>query len=431
MSPWRPTAALVRALAAGGVGLALAVVLGRPAVVVLVAPLLLVGALGLLHRPRSRPRVAVRVEHAVLREGQGTRSVLDGSDLGDVEHVTRSSGPVPQVVLRPAGGRVQRLVGADGELPAIEVGPRRWGVRRLGDEEVALTSRWAGYRCGPTRQVGPRLDVLPVGAPFASHAEAPQPLGLVGAHRSRSPGDGAELDSIRAFRTGDRLRRINWRVSLRTGELHVVAPLAERDTGVLLVVDALADHGVSGGIDGTASSLDVTVRAAAALAEHHLRRGDRVALRVIGSRGEQVGYGAGSNHLRRLQFRLARLVPNEPRRLAADQLQLLATPGTVVLVLSPMLADVVATVTAGLLRGGLPVLVVDTLPEGTVPATVEGTGPRVADLAWRMRRLEREAVLDRLASLACPVVAWRGPGTLDDVLRRLARRSRLPRVRPR
>jgi hypothetical protein len=37
-------------------------------------------------------------------------------------------------------------------------------------------------------------------------------------------------------------------------------------------------------------------------------------------------------------------------------------------------------------------------------------------------------VLDRLAALGCPVVAWRGPGTLDDVLRRLARRAQVPRV---
>jgi hypothetical protein len=48
-----------------------------------------------------------------------------------------------------------------------------------------------------------------------------------------------------------------------------------------------------------------------------------------------------------------------------------------------------------------------------------------------MRRIEREQVLARLGSLGCPVVAWRGPGTLDDVLRRLARRSRLPQVRVR
>ena len=56
---------------------------------------------------------------------------------------------------------------------------------------------------------------------------------------------------------------------------------AEEDSGVLLVVDALADFGRSGGVDGAASSLDVTMRAASALAEHFVRNGDRVALRVV------------------------------------------------------------------------------------------------------------------------------------------------------
>ena len=46
---------------------------------------------------------------------------------------------------------------------------------------------------------------------------------------------------------------------LRRG--YVVSTRAEEDTGVLLVVDALADHGRSGGVDGDASSLDVSVRA--------------------------------------------------------------------------------------------------------------------------------------------------------------------------
>ena len=40
-------------------------------------------------------------------------------------------------------------------------------------------------------------------------------------------------------------------------------------------------------------------------------------------------------------------------------------------------------------------------------------------------------VLARLASMGCPVVAWRGPGTVDEVLRRLARRAQLPQVRVR
>ena len=61
----------------------------------------------------------------------------------------------------------------------------------------------------------------------------------------------------------------------------------------------------------------------------------------------------------------------------------------------------------------------------------EGTDPAVADLAWRMRLLERDQVLARLASLGCPVVAWRGAGTVDDVMRRLARRAQLPQGRAR
>jgi len=54
--------------------------------------------------------------------------------------------------------------------------------------------------------------------------------------------------------------------------------------------------------------------------------------------------------------------------------------------------------------------------------------PHIAELAWRMRRLERDQVLAGLAALGSPVIPWRGPGTLDAVLRRLARRAGAPRV---
>jgi hypothetical protein len=74
------------------------------------------------------------------------------------------------------------------------------------------------------------------------------------------------------------------------------------------------------------------------------------------------------------------------------------------------------------------VLVVDTLPPDVRPEGADGADPALLALAWRMRRIDRSVLLDRLAALGCPVVAWRGPGTLDDVLRRLARRAELPRV---
>ena len=431
MSTWHTTAALSRTAALGALGVATAVLFGEPAVMVLTAPFLLMGALGLLHRPTSTPVARTVLDHAVLHEGQGTRSRLVVSDLAGVEHVTRIAATVPHVALHPAAGRTGQLLGPDQEVPLLEVSPRRWGRRSLGEENVAFTSPWAGYRWGPARLDGSRLQALPVRAAFDSRAEAPQPLGLVGAHRSRRPGDGSEFASIRRFHAGDRLRRIHWRVSLRTDALHVVSTLGEEDTAVLVVVDALADHGRSGGVDGAASSLDVTVRAAAALAEHHVRRGDRVSLRVVGSGGETVRYGAGARHLQIILGRLATMQVGTPRDLRGDQLQLGVTAGTVVIVLSPMLSEAMATLTATLVQRGLPVLVVDTLPAEVTPAVVEGTDPQVAGLAWRMRLVERREVLARLAALGCPVVAWRGPGTLDDVLRRLARRAQLPQVRSR
>ena len=423
---WLPTAALSRGLGVGGVGLAAAVLLGEPAVMALVAPLLLVGVLGLAHRPRTTPHVANRVEHTTLHEGQGTRSHLLVDDLAGVEQVTRMLAPVPYVAVHPADGCVTRR--SDAGLPDIEISPRRWGRRMLGSEDVALTSAWGGFRWGPVTLVGHQLHVLPVRAAFASHAEAPHPQGLIGAHRSSRTGEGSEFASIRPFHSGDRLRRINWRVSMREDALHVVTARGEEDSGVLLVVDALADHGRSGGIDGDQSSLDVAVRAAAALAEHHTRAGDRVSLRVVGAGRETVGFGSGQRHLRQIQNRLALLVPGEPRGISAELLQFRASAGTVVMVFSPMLNEAIASATAAVVRSGLPVLVVDTLRDEAAPAVLEGTDPRIADLAWRMRRLERDHVLERLSGLGCPVVAWRGPGTLDDVLRRLARRAQLPRL---
>jgi hypothetical protein len=56
------------------------------------------------------------------------------------------------------------------------------------------------------------------------------------------------------------------------------------------------------------------------------------------------------------------------------------------------------------------------------------TDPTIAALAWRMRLVERRQVLDRLAGAGCPVVPWNGPRTLDVILRRLARRSQVPRA---
>lgn len=429
MNKWHATAALSRSLVVGAVGVVFSVLAGEPVLIVLTAPFVLLAAFGLVHRPTVAPRVTSRLDHVSLHEGQGTTSRLILDDIDDVEHVTRVAAAAPYVAMHPSEGRVGGLLGAS--TIDLEASPRRWGRRMLGEEKVGLHTRWAGYRYGPVPLGGQEMRVLPVRAPFDSRAEAPQPVGLVGVHRSRRVGGGTEFAGIRAFQPGDRLRRINWRVSLRTDALHVVTTSAEEDSGVLLVVDALGDHGRSEGIGGAASSLDITVRAAAAIAEHHLHTGDRVSLRVVGRDAEYVGYGAGHRHLRRVLGTLAGLRVGELHDPGSDPLRFGVTGGTVVIVLSPMLAESIGTATATLVRRGLPVLVIDTLPSNAAPAVADGTDPVLAGLAWRMRKVEREQVLGRLTTLGCPVVAWRGPGTLDAVLRRLARRAQLPQVRVR
>jgi uncharacterized protein (DUF58 family) len=425
MTRWRATASLSRALTVGSLGIGLALVLGRPVVVVLVAPIVVVGATAMLAKPRTEPHVVAQTSYAVLHEGQGTASRLSVEPDDDVEFVTRACATAAYIALRPPAGCVGYVL--DRPVPLL-ISPRRWGQRRIGEEKVGLFSPWAGYRWGPVALVGREVSVLPATATYRSGGAAPNPIGLIGAHRSQRDGDGTEFSSIREFHAGDRMRRINWRVSLRSGALHVVSTRSEEDTALLLVVDALADYGISGGIDAAQSSLDVSMRAAGAIAEQYIRQGDRVSLRVVSPHGEYVGYGAGSRHLRRILGQLSRVRPGVPHEVAVDRIDFRTAAGSMVVVLSPMLSEGMATAAVRLLRRGLPVIVVDTLPDDAAPTVSSETDPMIGDLAWRMRLVERSQVLARLAAAGCPVVPWNGPRTLDVVVRRLARRAQLPRA---
>lgn len=421
MNRWLASSALVRAGIGTSAGLVCAVLLGEPVLLLLVTPSAVFAVLAARRRPETTPRAETRLDRTRLREGEATTWSLRLHASSDVEHVTRVVPSTPRIALEPravVGGLIDGRAVGD-----VVVGVTRWGVHELGHQQVSAASRWGGFRWGPVEQPGARLTVLPTPAPFDANAELPQPDGLVGAHRSSRNGDGSEFSGIRPFVPGDRLRRINWRVSLRTDELHVVTTRAEQDAGVLLLVDALADHGRSGGVHGSPSSLDVTVRAALALAEHHLRNGDRVALRILGTSRGTVGYRSGTNQVHRIQTLLARIRPGIPRDLE-HRLRFHCPPGTVVFVLSPMLHDVALRATGSLASHGLPVTLVDTLPPG-----MDVTGhSEVQRVAWRMRLLERRSLLERLARTGCPVVPWRGPGSIDDVMRQLSRRASLPRA---
>jgi hypothetical protein len=94
------------------------------------------------------------------------------------------------------------------------------------------------------------------------------------------------------------------------------------------------------------------------------------------------------------------------------------------LVLSPLIDPTMVGLAHTLASRGMTVVVVDTFPDHLTanPANVHES------LAWRIRLLSRAAQVHSLTARGVPVVPWRGPRSLDHVLRDIARRSAAPRM---
>jgi uncharacterized protein (DUF58 family) len=231
-------------------------------------------------------------------------------------------------------------------------------------------------------------------------------------------------------------------VSLRTGTLHVTTTYADQDAEVRVVVDAIRDLGERDPATGLRSSLDVAVEAAGAVAAHYLSTGDRVGLTVLGGGGlVEVPAVGGHHQLARVLLGLGRAEPSRgtvgEERLLRTQMRRAIPPGALVVLLSALVSAEPLAHAVRLSRRGHVVLVVDTLPaelgharaSDDVLRTVTGVeDPRTARLVWRLRLLDRQREAHRCAQAGVPVIPWRGPGSLDSVLRGVTRRSRAPRM---
>ena len=422
---WRPTHAHVRAVALAAVCVLIAILARRADVAVLGVPFVGAAAWGAHHRPRAAPRADLTLAEATVFEGQVTTTTVtlgaDGGETGDVVAVCLAAGPA--VGWRPrSAARAAATLGGPVAVP-VDTRAVRWGRHPISLTAAACTSVLGAFRTEGLTDAPLMLTTLPLSAEFDAADAVPRPAGLVGLHRANRQGGGSEPAEVRPFRTGDRLRRINWRVSSRTGALHVTSTWSDRDTHVLLLLDTEADIGRSEGIDGRASSLDIAVRAAAAIAEHFLRAGDRVGLIDLGRRVRSVPVGSGRRHLRRLLDALVAAEAGANHR--PEPVQLRPTEaGALVVVLSPLVGQAGLTQIGHLAQHGHTVVVVDTLP-----ADIPRPAAPWSALATRVRAMERAAEIDHLGELGVPVVPWRGRGTLDQVLRDVSRLATAPRGR--
>lgn len=421
LGPWAPTAAHVRAVVLGAAALVVGAALRRPELIVIATPLVVAAVWGQLARPRVEATASAQLAESTLREGESTSLVVQVDPLEADCHGVVLLSETPWVARNPTTGA------APIKRPVTTIGVRstRWGVRSVGPVDVALTSPWGAFQCGPTELPELTTTTLPVPAVFDTTAPTPHPRGIVGTNRSARPGTGSEFNTIREFQPGDRLRRIHWPSSLRTGRLHVTSTFADEDAHVILLVDAFSDLGPREGIDGRATSLDVTVRAAGALADHFLRSGDRLTLRTVGAAAvPPLGVGSGTHHLRRVLETLARIEPASERRDDGRRSIRGLDPLGLVLVLSPLVEGTMVELVMTLASRGQTTVVIDTFPEHLTASPDD----RYQALAWRVRLLQRQAEVSALMSHGVPVAPWRGPGSLDNVLRDIAHRAAAPKV---
>jgi uncharacterized protein (DUF58 family) len=280
-----------------------------------------------------------------------------------------------------------------------------------------------------TRQITlPPIDVLPAGPLL------PRPAGLVGVHRSRRPGDSTELRDIRPFAPGDRLRRVDWRVSLRSGfpdagALHVRERHADADAEVILALDTRVDVGDHvadwsrpdydlgrGRRPPRRGSLDTMIRAASSLAACYLRQGDRVGLIDLGRPHLYLVPGGGSRQLLRLRHRLVQCGQAAgwvPRPVLRPHL---VPIGAMIVVLSAFLDDAAVDVAVVAARRGGLVVAVDVLPRPLYPDTEIPWG----EAALALIKAEHRMRVDALNSHGVPVLNWADGAVTAAILRRLA-----------
>jgi uncharacterized protein (DUF58 family) len=408
--------------------LLLATVLARVELVLLAVPFALGTVASLSARPGRTPRPELTLDQPTSAEGGTVRArvaVRNDDPVPMLCVVTAQTSP--WIRLEHGTGHYAAMVRPDGTTSLRLTGTaRRWGAQWVGPADVRIYACDGLLRTDRQALARSPVSVYPVSDVFDSGEPLPRAAGIAGIHRSRRPGDGGELADVRLFHAGDRLRRINWRVTHRTGDIHVNSTLSDRDADVVLVLDVRHETGRSGGMAGAATVLDATVRAAAAIGEHYAHQGDRVALVEFSSRLRRLPARTGRRHyLAMLEWLVD--VDLQPTGMSPGYelfARFLRPASALLVVLTPLLDSESAKLLAMLARSGRSMVAVDTLPP-EVRRPVTGPWSQAAERLWR---LERGNTVGRLREVGVPVERWRGTGSLDVMLRHVYRLATTSRV---
>jgi len=405
------------------VGLLAALVLGRPEIVALAAPFLVALGAGLVlaAAPRFTAGLTAAQERVVEGDPVDVRlEIAAAASVARLDVYLR----LPEGLEAAGDQSLARAVALHrGEQRTLDfpLTARLWGARQVGPlylrarDPLGLLS-WEGVLARPpTVRVYPREDTL-------RRIVRPRDTQVFsGSEVARRKGEGIEFADVRPWVSGDALKRVNWRASARRGELWVNESHPERNTDVILFVDSFADarHGGEG-------TLDLAVRATAALADAYIHRRDRVGLVSFGGILRWLLPGMGTVQLYRI---IDALLDTEvilsyywteidvlPRRTLP--------PNALVLALSPLLDSRSVGALLDLRARGIDLAVVDISP---LPFTERPAGGLDA-VAYDIWRLRREALRHRLQQEGVAVAEWREDEPLQAVLEEVRSFRRYARV---
>ena len=397
--------------------------LGRVELVALAAPFVLTSALAplLARTPELETTFAIERERALESElvhatiGLAATAPVDRVDvLLRLPSGLGTDEPNPRAISLRAG-EDRRIV--------LTLRCDRWGAFLLGPPLLRVRDQLGFYAWEPPVEVRASLRVYP-GVETVRTLLAPlETQVFVGNQVSRARHEGIEFADIREWEPGDRLRRVNWRVSARRDGLWVNEQHPERNTDVVLFLDTFANAGSS-----ARGTLDLTVRAATSLAQRYLQRRDRVGLVNFGGFLSWLLPSSGTLQLYKIVDSLLQV--DVVLSFAAKGVDVLPPrslpPKALVLALSPLLDRRSAGALLDLRARGFDLVVIEVSPLPFVDPERDELGR----LSHRLWRLSRESLRARYEQAGVPVVEWQAGTPLDvpieevRTFRRFARPAR-------
>ncbi|MEA2510098.1 MAG: hypothetical protein QOG21_2180 [Actinomycetota bacterium] len=398
-----------------------AAVLARLEAAVIAAPLLTALAYGASAARAPAIRVSVWAEPDRCLEDEVVELAIE---IAAGEHV-----PEAEIALGPmqgleVEGPSRWSVKLDPEEPTLlQVGVRatRWGVHRVA--LIGVRAHTRGNLITFEHIVDPHLGIK-VYPKFERIQKGIAPADtqvFAGNYVSKVAGDGIEFANVRDFAQGDSVRRINWRVTARRSGLQVNEFHPERNSDLVLFLDSFSDVGPPG-----FSSLDLSVRGAAALARHHLKHNDRVGLISFGGVLSWLTATSGTVQLYRIVDYLLNV--HATVSYAWKDIDYLPSrtlpPLASIIAFSPLIEPRSITALTDLAARGFPLMVIETFSEKDVEPHPSAEGR----LAYRVWKLQRAALRYDLETRGVPVIHWDGHFGLESLLAGLPRRRMRVRV---